>query len=235
MKMKGFTLIELLVVVAIIGILVSILMPSLHRAKDAAKQAVCMSNMSQISKAYTMYSTRNNGFLVSAETSGTHKGPIWVQHSRWNFDTNIEKSPLWPYIKSKSVFQCSGETRHINLTNGNYKRSYSLNVHLNGNGWVTDIVRNFNLIERPANTLQFVDEEDPRGTNLNSFVAGYTNKWVDWPANNHGNKGMPINYVDGHVQIHHFKNKTTSQIDWFFNSTSYEDRLFFIEIANPKK
>lgn len=45
---KSFTLIELLVVISIIGLLVSILLPSLSRARERSKIAVCLSNMRQI-------------------------------------------------------------------------------------------------------------------------------------------------------------------------------------------
>ena len=51
----GFTLIELLVVIAIISLLVSILLPSLRRAKDLARAAVCMSNLRNIGTAAAMY------------------------------------------------------------------------------------------------------------------------------------------------------------------------------------
>ena len=59
MKKKGFTLIELLVVVAIIALLISILLPSLSRARELAKRAVCASNQRGIGQGMHIYSNDN--------------------------------------------------------------------------------------------------------------------------------------------------------------------------------
>ncbi len=60
MKRKGFTLIELLVVVAIIALLISILLPSLARARELSKRAVCAANVRGIGQSCKIYANDFN-------------------------------------------------------------------------------------------------------------------------------------------------------------------------------
>ena len=60
MRKKAFTLVELLVVISIIALLLSILMPSLRRARQQAKKVICSNNVRQNCISLTLYAQDNN-------------------------------------------------------------------------------------------------------------------------------------------------------------------------------
>ena len=84
-RRKGFTLVELLVVIGIIALLISILLPSLSRAREQAKRVQCASNVRQFCTTMIMYAQNNKGWFPdvgNADGTWDHSGNTtkkWVE------------------------------------------------------------------------------------------------------------------------------------------------------------
>ena len=95
-SLTGFTLIELLVVISIIALLVSILMPSLTKAKRSAQAAVCLAHLHQWGLAYDQYFGDYDGRTPSwdDQCDDDGDGPFYVTHVRYYL--SIEQDDLVP-------------------------------------------------------------------------------------------------------------------------------------------
>ena len=102
----AFTLIELLVVIAIIAILAAILFPVFAKAREKARQTMCLSNEKQISLAFMMYAEDYDETMAPA---GAYQGTAnaW---DPWGFDWYPWQIMVNPYIKSNAQSGNNGLT-----------------------------------------------------------------------------------------------------------------------------
>ena len=113
-RLRGFTLIELLVVIAIIAVLISLLLPAVQSAREAARRIQCTNNLKQIGLSFANYESANQIFPLGAmvlcsgpSTSGWgnsvgNNGVSWV-------------ALVLPYLEQNNVFNAI----NFSLTGGN--------------------------------------------------------------------------------------------------------------------
>ncbi|MCM8530809.1 MAG: DUF1559 domain-containing protein, partial [Lentisphaeraceae bacterium] len=205
---KKFSLIELLVVVAIIGILVSLLLPSIGRARSMSQQAVCSSNQKQIGIALMAY-------YGEFDERFPYGIPTPFEDLALAFPSTDSRSPqqcLNKFIDQTDVFICPSDPTPENYSwwsfqnnpdfaaNGN-KSSYMFNEW---SAWFSvrydrKVFRLYYL-ENPSEIFQSVDGKhvvSGPGGSMNAVNPLNTNKRLDWW---HPNERVVSMFADGHVQ-----------------------------------
>jgi len=214
---RGFTLIELLVVIAIIALLVSILLPSLNRAKELAKRVTCASSLNSIGKSCNLYSGDYAGcfpnFLPDTPNPNCLGGPdasFWETEDLGSGNGNSRS--LYLLVRKKYVgtkmFICTS-TDHkadpeVDITleydfRNQLNLSYSYQVQKNNIG-------NFYFPTTVASKSSLAILADRTPISGGATWAAY---WVSpsaddkarWEENsfNHDQDGQNVMYADSHV------------------------------------
>lgn len=109
----GFTLVELLVVISVIALLISILLPSLKKAKDQAKTVKCAANARQVGQAVSIYLAESNTFYPPSYVYPRNELGGWSNRDDGQNATSVPYGYLhWSFFLygsgkvSDEAFQC---------------------------------------------------------------------------------------------------------------------------------
>jgi prepilin-type N-terminal cleavage/methylation domain-containing protein/prepilin-type processing-associated H-X9-DG protein len=238
---RGFTLIELLVVIAIIAILAALLLPGTAQGRQQALTIGCVNNLRQLQLAYLTYAGDNQDRIpvisVSPFSGKIPEEPAWVggtmgyETSPGDLTDNTNTfillngpGSLGPYTRAAGIYKCPADRSYVIFPGGQRQarvRSYSLNGYMGINPGVVlnDIYYRFyklNELERlaPTRFYTFVDHHEDN-ISRSAFFSHATfqppdDKWASVPVSRHGRKGT-FAFVDGHVEIHKWRDPRTSQ------------------------
>ena len=133
---RGFTLIEVLVVIAIVAVLAAILFPIFVGARERARQATCLTHLSQLGRAMRAYCDDWHGQFPTARVADgeTPAGTClnWCGSYAVGGTVQFERGQLYPYVRNTRIILCPSDRgrRAPQCSMNPYPLSYSMNFML---------------------------------------------------------------------------------------------------------
>jgi len=168
-RSSGFTLIELLVVIAIIAVLVSLLLPAVQQAREAARRTQCKNNLKQIGLAFHNYHDVYNGFPIGISYIQGPNQPFFNNPSQAvaydDPNVHVWTEGLLPYLDQVNVYNLINFSAPIispmNLTAAGATAPYAISTY-NNQAATANVI--------PA----FICPSTPRNSNLVTVDFGAT-------------------------------------------------------------
>lgn len=225
----ALSLVELLTVVAVVGVLVSVMLPSLAASRMQARRIVCLSNLRQIDVATQMYLNNNNDMYPVAQWSEQRDGIIY--HYAWDFTTlkqpglgghvlDVVAGLVWQDKMVSQIQQCPVFKGAANWFEDPHT-GYNYNTSYIGHGQGESVPEPASRVHvrNPAATAIFGDGEYSGGANKfmrapwpNPGDQSYFGRYAGTQGFRHGGS-TNVAFCDGHARAWHKRYTQTSPID----------------------
>ncbi|HZZ43318.1 MAG TPA: prepilin-type N-terminal cleavage/methylation domain-containing protein [Tepidisphaeraceae bacterium] len=224
---KAFTLVELLVVIGIIALLISILLPALNKARDAANTLACLSNCRVLGQAFVMYTGEHKGWMplptaaldIDQNGVGDLENDTWIsaidpylgakgdprrnqkKKPGYRAFVAIKQDPIW------NTFPDEGATVNVAGTIKESSFTLKMNTHLRRGSSslckITDVKEPASFVLLGDSTAYDVVPIAGSGdlSHLSFQISETNNKNDAYPYMRHRkNTACNIAFVDGHAE-----------------------------------